>query len=121
MNLPIIISENGDVDVFNSVEAVEMTLEAIDVNQNAYQAYDSKGNLLKLSTKWGKNRYYLLWFLRLPFYTEEVYVSELDPVQNYAEELREILISYLSGTRWNKDEIIHLTLDELIQKMPRRS
>lgn len=119
MNEPIIIIEmKSDVSVFNSVEDVEIALEAIDVNQNAYQAYDSKGNLLKLSTQWGKT-IYRLWFIKLSFPLEKVYVNELEPVQNHADELREILISYLNRTGWDIDEIIHLTLDELIEMMPR--
>jgi len=120
MNLPIIINENGDVSVFNSIEAVEMTLEVIDINDNAYQAYDSNGNLLKLSPKWGKtiNR---LWFIKLTFDVEKVYISELHPVQNHADELRQILISYLRRTGWNQDDLTHQTLDELIQRMPRES
>ncbi len=118
MNLPILIIEMGsDVSVFYSIEAVEMTLEAIDVNDNAYQAYDSKGNLLKLSTQWGKT-IYRLWFIKLTFPVEKVYISELHPVQNHANELREILIDYLNRTGWDKDDLIHQTLDELIQIMP---
>ena len=48
MKPPIIIDEHGDVEVYNSVEEAAMNLEAIDVENNEYIAYDSEGRLLRL-------------------------------------------------------------------------
>ena len=48
MNLPIIINDSGDVSFFQTVENAELYLEAIDVKNNEYVAYDANGNLLNL-------------------------------------------------------------------------
>jgi len=43
---PIVVTESGDADVFESVEAAERYLEPYDVND--LLAYDSTGRLLRL-------------------------------------------------------------------------
>ena len=50
MKLPIIINEHGYIDVFEMVEDVCLKLEAVDVNNEEYVAYDSEGYVLKLET-----------------------------------------------------------------------
>jgi spore coat polysaccharide biosynthesis predicted glycosyltransferase SpsG len=48
MKLPIIISENGDLSFYEKVEEAELYLEATDVKNNEYRAYDASGKLLSL-------------------------------------------------------------------------
>ena len=48
MKLPIIISEHGDLSLYDSLEAAQCDVEAIDVRNNEYIAFDSEGRLLKL-------------------------------------------------------------------------
>lgn len=48
MNLPIIVDEHGDLMVFASASEVSDYLEAIDVKNDKYTAYDSKGMQLEL-------------------------------------------------------------------------
>lgn len=45
---PIIVDENGDVNIFESIEDAERYLEPTDVENNEYTAYDSQGRLLRL-------------------------------------------------------------------------
>ena len=45
----VILLENGDLLIFDSREDAEDYLEAIDVRNNEYTAYDSKGTVLDLS------------------------------------------------------------------------
>ena len=45
---PVILSESGDVDVFDSVGDAERYLEPIDVQVGRFVAFDSEGRLLKL-------------------------------------------------------------------------
>ena len=48
MKLPLIIDEHGDVNIYNSIKSAELYLEAIDVKNNEYIAYDANGLLLNL-------------------------------------------------------------------------
>jgi len=52
MRAPIIISEHGDLVVFEAKEDAEMYLEAIDVANGEYVGYDSEGRLLRLTPAW---------------------------------------------------------------------
>ena len=52
MKTPIIVSENGDIAFFNSIEDATSYLEPIDVENNEYDFYDAEGLILKaLPTK----------------------------------------------------------------------
>lgn len=46
MTPPIVIDENGDVTLYQSVEAAARALEPIDIKNNEYVAYDSEGFVL---------------------------------------------------------------------------
>ena len=46
--LPVFIYEPVDMNVYETVESAELSLEAIDVNDNVYTGYDADGRLLKL-------------------------------------------------------------------------
>lgn len=48
MRPPIVIDENGDISFFSSVEAAARKIEPIDVRNNEYVGYDSKGFILRL-------------------------------------------------------------------------
>lgn len=56
MKLPIIIDEHGDISVYRTVEELEQALEAIDVKDDEYIAYDASGCLLKLETSIEKKK-----------------------------------------------------------------
>lgn len=46
MKAPIIISENGDIYIYASLEKAESDIEPTDVENNIYVIYDSEGLLL---------------------------------------------------------------------------
>jgi len=56
---PIIVVDRGGIDlaIYDSVNAVERHLEAIDVRNDEYIAYDADGNRLRLEAK--ANRVFL--------------------------------------------------------------
>lgn len=45
---PIVVDENGDLTIFNSVAEAEGHLEPVDVANDEYVAYDAKGRRLRL-------------------------------------------------------------------------
>ncbi len=45
----IVLSENGDLSLFDSVEALEIQIEWIDVENNEYEAFTGSGNVVRLS------------------------------------------------------------------------
>jgi len=55
IELPIIVLENGDLDMFASTDDVDAELEAVDVREGRYVAYDATGRRLRLGTegRWG--------------------------------------------------------------------
>ncbi len=56
MKLPIIVDEHGDINVYKTAEELEQALEAIDVKNDEYIAYDANGCLLKLETSIEKKK-----------------------------------------------------------------
>lgn len=47
---PIVVAEGNDVSVFRSIGDAAMCLEAVDVDDGVYQAWDALGHKLVLST-----------------------------------------------------------------------
>lgn len=43
MKPPIIVSENGDISIYDTLEEAILGLEAIDVRNNEYEFFDSEG------------------------------------------------------------------------------
>lgn len=46
---PIITDDNGDMEVYATVEAVCLNLEAVDVRDGVYEVFDSTGRPLRLT------------------------------------------------------------------------
>ena len=94
MKLPIIINENGDISVYDSLERAELDIEPTDVRNNIYSIYDSEGLML------------------IPVVVDD---PEYDIVKIRASnekkpsELREALIEFLSIT--GHDSLILRTMD----------
>lgn len=51
MKTPIVVYENGDVSLFDSVESAEQALEPLDVANSEYRIFDGDGNELNGSTE----------------------------------------------------------------------
>jgi len=60
MQLPIVVSEHGDLMVFRNEQELSSYLEPIDVKNGEYRAYDAKGRLLALDVAAEEGR---SWFL----------------------------------------------------------
>lgn len=48
---PIVSDENGDINLYPSVEDAEQYMEAIDVRDGVYEVFDSIGNRLAVSAE----------------------------------------------------------------------
>jgi hypothetical protein len=46
---PIIVSDRGDIRIFESISEVRNNLEAIDVNAGTYEAFDTRGRPVALT------------------------------------------------------------------------
>ena len=99
METPIIVSNNGDVEIFESVDAAQNYLEVADVLDEQYIAYDSKGRILSLLVRDGK-----------------VFVQSDESQRRDADELRRILIRYLTGVRMPAEWLNQATLEQLVEK-----
>ena len=94
---PIIVYDQGDVLVFESISLAERYLEIYDLNE--YVGYDSEGRLLHLTT------YDNLVKIEL---------AELEP--NHISELQMILIKFFSEIGIERDWLLKASLNELIEK-----
>lgn len=81
MKAPIVVNEHGDVSVFETVERAAGSLEAIDVGNSEYVAYDSEGRLLSLEISGAK---------------QQVVIREAETVATHADDLRRILLEFFS-------------------------
>lgn len=81
MKPPLIVSEHGDVMVFETAEHLEQKLEPPDVLNDEYVAYDSEGRRLSLQVA-----------------DHRVRVSATEAEPSHADELREVLANFLTRT-----------------------
>lgn len=109
---PIIISSEGDLSIYLSIEDAESSLEADIIKEEPNITYDAAGRLLMLSTAIQQQP--ILWGL---FKTsiEVVAITPAEEEPTHEGELRSALMSYLKAT--GKDESLDNTsTKELIQK-----
>lgn len=100
MKTPLIISNFGDVLIFDSVSQAESYLEPIDVLNNEYTGYDSLGRLLRISIQ-SKNRVYI-----------ELEEQQPTRMEDLSRVLKEYLIKVGVPTAW----IETAQLSELVEK-----
>lgn len=55
---PIIVNENGDIDIFRDLETTENYLEPIDIKNGEYEIFDSEGRVIEQSIQ-KKKKYFL--------------------------------------------------------------
>ena len=101
MKSPIIIDDHGDITFFDSVKEAEQYLEAIDVQNGEYVAYDSAGCLLHLRTD--RNR---------------VIIENIEVEPTHSSELRTKLQTFFTGPKIDvsSDWLIKATLEDLVKK-----
>lgn len=97
---PIIIDEHGDTSIYESVKDAELDLEAIDVKNKEYVAYDSEGRLLRL----------------IPASVHEVTVESAEQEPNHADELRALLFDFLAYMGAPVSWLEKASLQELVER-----
>lgn len=113
---PIIILEGGDLYIEESLESAEAALEAVDVKDGIYTAYDSAGRLLAVSVT--TKQVPIFWNLfKATTEAVEIKPAELDP--SHEGELRTALLNYLNATGKEID-LDKVPTKELIQKTTER-
>ena len=113
MKMPIVIIEHGDVFMFESVEKAEMALEAIDVKNGEYVAYDGNGYPLALAVvkKERSSSFFGKWII------DGVEISEItNKMNNHASELKRALNDFFKETNNYEDRCESLSLPDLINK-----
>jgi hypothetical protein len=99
---PIIVDEEGDLAFFRNVESVERYLEATDVQDGRYSAYDSEGRRLRLTTR-QELRPVLFGLFRVR--SERVVVEREDTEPEDAEALRSLLRGFLRAVDTSSAEV----------------
>src|SRR5687768_10403889 len=92
---PIIVTESGDADVFESTYDAERYLEPNDVK--ILKAYDSEGRLLRL----------------LPT-SPQIKIEAAEWTPSHADELRQVLLKFLREVGEDADGLVDKTLKELV-------
>jgi len=112
---PVFVAEGDDLGVFCSVEEAELSLEAVDVQENTFTAYDAEGRLLSLSVR--ENPVPFPWcLLRGRVLHVVMTVAEEEP--GHIGELRALLGRFLKRLYGNTTESFEeLRLDELVQQV----
>lgn len=109
MKAPIIVDDEGDVLVFDSVKKAERYLEPIDFRHGGSPIYDSEGRLLKVT-------------IRTHRFVERVFLSEDDHTPEHRERLRRVLMAFLRRVSRSEGSYENDTLSELVQRaLPFRS
>ena len=94
---PIIVVERGDVSAFESVDDARRWMEAVDVRNGAYAAYDSQGYLLRL---WASE--------------PVVMVIGREPGLSAVETLDRALRAFMDATGEDSSAVADLTHDALL-------
>jgi len=106
MKFPIIVNDHGDVSTYDSVEAAQLDLEAVDVKNNQFNAYGGDGQLLALE------------IITKRFGPELVRIVEPERVTIKRDELRDVLESYLvSLGNVSYEQLTRLGDAELLKKV----
>lgn len=92
---PIIVSEGGDTDIFETIEAAERYLEPYDIE--ILTAYDSQGRLLTL----------------LPT-SPRITIESAELTPSHARNLRQVLLRFLKDVGDTADDLPQWTLDHLV-------
>ena len=91
---PIVVTEPGDADVFETVEAAERYVEHYDVG--CLTAYDSEGRLLRL----------------LPT-TPRITIEAAEWTPNHVEQARDVLLQFLQAVGESDETLSSRSLAEL--------
>ncbi len=99
MKTPIVIDENGDLSVFETIEHAQQSLEPVDVRNMEYVAYDRDGILLSLEVRGPDGR---------------VFIEDGDPRADHSDELRKALLTFFARTGNELRQSASTSLGEVI-------
>lgn len=91
IKLPLIISDSGDITVFDSLEKAESYFESYDVH--SLIGFDSQGRILEFNTRKEVKR-----VVGIPTKVEKLTISVKDELAD-EENLRRIIVEFLSRVR----------------------
>jgi hypothetical protein len=119
MNLikpPIVIVDRrgNDINIHASIEDAQLHLEAIDVKNNEYTAYDSEGRLLALDVVIDKTSI-LFGFFQTSVERVRIRQAEDDPF--HADELRTALFRFLKALGVVDNSLSSENMDQLIERV----
>lgn len=115
---PVIVDERGDVLFFESVERAEGKLEAIDVRNEEYVAYDSEGRLLKLAIESSETSTFFGLGTNVLDY---VVVEGAEDRPNHAPQLRAVLVRFFGRAGFQPTELSAIPLQDLVRRGVERS
>jgi len=121
MKLPIIVCDNypgAGLSIYDSIEKVEIDLEAIDVKNNEYTAFDAQGNVLILDIETVRRP---IFFGLSHSDIEMVRIRGSEPVVNKEDILRQKLIDYILCFQKDSDQLAHIDTSQLIEMAMRFS
>lgn len=110
----IVIDKRGhDLSIYSTVEEAENHLEAIDVKENEYTAFDAEGRSLKLHVLTKKVP--IIWGI-LKVNRDCVILEQVDDKPTHADSLRAGLTNYLKEKGVSPKELVDLSIELLITK-----
>lgn len=110
---PIIVYDPGDVIIYECIKDVTIGLEAIDILNGNYTAYDSNGRLLKLivdPTVYDSKGN----LIRLKDVAKGIQIEATEDFPSHEKELKDILHDYLLELGINSLEVKDVNLASLI-------
>jgi hypothetical protein len=113
MKLPIILYDNGDVNVFHAVQDAENYIESPDVLDGTYEAYDSEGRRLDLIIP--KSRKLKILSLEITK-VDKVKIKKSSDKKIYTDRLSDILVEFLRKQSVPDKFIKNASLNDLIVK-----
>ena len=112
MKLPIFVYDDGDVDIFQSIESAEIYIESPDVLDNIYVAYDANGMQLDLIAK--KSASLKLFGIRV-IRSNKIHIAERINAE-VNDDLLNILKEILTKQKVPDNIISKASLSELVDK-----
>jgi len=113
IKLPVVIVDRrgDDINIHASIEDAQLHLEAVDVRNNEYRAYDSEGRLFALDIVRDKTS---VLFGLIQMRIERVRIQQAEDEPLHADELRAALLLFLR--RLGVDNSLDLEdMDKLIK------
>jgi hypothetical protein len=118
MKPPIIVTEPGDVDIFESVLDAERYLEAPSVKEGRLKVYDSEGRLLSLEQESASDL--KLLGVTLVIDPGTVKIGREESAVMHEGELRHVLVEYLSATGVDQKSLEGATLENVLAQVIKR-